>query len=115
MLILGIGLRIARGIYLNSVPSSTLPSDAAAAGWDALVHVLWNGLHVVVAVGLVIATAAYFTGPSRTTVQTRSALKSGIDWIRNFGGRRGVSAGPAGRWTYLHRKSLRSGQWPSPR
>lgn len=109
MLILGIGLRIGRAVYLNSVPSSTLPSDAAAAGWDALVHFLWNGLRVVMAVGLVIAMAAYFTGPSRTAVQTRSALKSGTDWIRNFGERRGVSTGPVGQWTYLHRKALRIG------
>ena len=109
MLILGIGLRIARGIYLNSVPSSTLPSDAAAAAFDALVHFLWSGLRVVLVVGLIIAIAAYFTGPSRTAVQTRPALKSGIDWVRNFGERRGLSAGPAGQWTYLHRKALRIG------
>jgi hypothetical protein len=109
MLILGIGLQIARGIYLSSVPSSTLPTDAAAAAFDALVHFLKNGLRVVLLVGLIIAIAAYFTGPSRTAVQTRSALKAGIDWVRDFGGRRGVSAGPAGQWTYLHRTALRIG------
>jgi len=108
MLILGIGLRIGRGIYLSSVPS-TLPGDAAAAGWDALTHFLWTGLRVVLLVGLIIAIAAYFTGPSRTAVQTRSALKSGTDWVRDFGARRGVSAGPAGQWTYLHRTALRIG------
>ena len=31
-------------IYLNSVPSATLPSDAAAAAFDALVHFLKQGL-----------------------------------------------------------------------
>ena len=109
MLILGIGLRIGRGIYLSSVPSSTLPSDAAAAAFDALVHFLWTGLRVVLLVGLIVAIAAYFTGPSHTAVQTRSALTSGIDRVRDFGGRRGVSAGPAGQWTYLHRTALRIG------
>ena len=108
MLILGIGLQIARGIYLNSVPGSTLPSDAAAA-FDALVHFLKNGLRVVLLGGLIVAIAAYFTGRSRTAVQTRSALKSGSDWVRDFGGRKGISAGPAGRWTYLHRTALRIG------
>ena len=101
-------LQIARGIYLNSVPSSTLPS-AAAAAFDALVHFLKNGLRVVLLVGLIVAIAAYFAGPSRTAVQTRSALKSGADWVRDFGGRKGMSAGPAGRWTYLHRTALRIG------
>jgi len=109
MLILGIGLQIARGIYLSSVPSSTLPGDAAAAAFDALVHFLKDGLRVVLAVGLIIAIAAYFTGPSHTAVRTRSALTSGIDWVRDFGGRRGLSAGPAAQWTYRHRTALRIG------
>ena len=107
MLILGIGLGIARAIYLSSVPSSTLPSDAAGAAYDALVHFLRQGLRVVLVVGLVVAIAAFFTGPSHTAIQTRSGLKSGMEWIRNYGERRGVSTGPVGQWTYLHRRSLR--------
>ena len=109
MLILGIGLAIARAIYLSSVPSSTLPSDAAGAAYDALVHFLRQGLRVVLVVGLVVAIAAFFTGPSRTAIQTRSGIKSGMEWIRNYGERRGVSTGPVGQWTYLHRRSLRIG------
>ena len=109
MLILGIGLLITRSIYLSSVPSSVLPADAAAAAYDALVHFLREGLRVVLAVGLVVAIAAFFTGPSRTAVQTRSGLKSGIEWIRHFGERRGVSTGPVGLWTYAHRRGLRIG------
>jgi hypothetical protein len=109
MLILGIGLTIARAIYLNSVPSSTLPSDAAGASYDALVQFLRQGLRVVLVVGLVVAIAAFFTGPSRTAIQTRSGIKSGMEWIRNYGERRGVSTGPVGQWTYLHRRSLRIG------
>jgi hypothetical protein len=107
MLILGIGLGIARAIYLSSVPSATLPSDAAGAAYDALVHFLREGLRVVLVVGLVVAIAAFFTGPSHTAIQTRSGLKSGMEWIRNYGERRGVSTGPVGLWTYLHRRSLR--------
>jgi hypothetical protein len=109
MLILGIGLAIARAIYLSSVPSSTLPSDAAGAAYDALVHFLRQGLRIVLVVGLVVAIAAFFTGPSHTAIQTRSGIKSGMEWIRNYGERRGVSTGPVGQWTYLHRRSLRIG------
>ena len=108
MLVLGIGLNIARGIYLSSVPS-TFPSDAAAAAYDALVHFLRQTLRIVLIVGLVVAIGAFFTGPSRAAIQTRSALKSGPAWIRNYGERRGVSTGPVGQWTYLHRKGLRIG------
>jgi len=107
MLVLAIGLLIARSIYLSSVPSSVLPGDAAAAAYDTLVYYIKIGLRVVLAVGLVVAIGAFFTGPSRTAIQTRSGLKSGMGRIRNFGERRGVSAGPVGHWTYEHRRILR--------
>ena len=72
-------------------------------------HFLKDGLRAVLAVGLIIAIAAYFTGPSRAAVQTRSALTSGTNWVRNFGERRGLFAGPAAQWTYLHRRVLQIG------
>ena len=109
MVVLAIGLLIARTIYLNSVPASVLPSDAAAAAFDALVHFLRVGLRVVLAVGLVIAIGAFITGPSRAAVRTRAALGSGITWLRNLGERRGMSTGPVGEWTYRHRALLRIG------
>jgi hypothetical protein len=108
MLVLSIGLLIAHSIYLSSIPS-TFPSDAAAAAFDALVHFLKEGLRAVLAVGLVVAIAAFFTGPSRTAIATRSGIKSGLEWIRHFGERRGVSTGPVGEWTYHHRRGLRIG------
>ena len=109
MVVLAIGLLIARTIYLNSVPSSVLPADAASAAFDALVHFLKQGLRVVLAVGLVIALGAFITGPSRAAVRTRGALGSGITWLRNLGQRRGMSTGPVGEWTYRHRVLLRIG------
>jgi hypothetical protein len=109
MVVLAIALLIARTIYLNSVPSSVLPTDAAAAAYDALVHFLRVGLRVVLAVGLVIAIGAFITGPSRAAVRTRAALGSGITWLRNLGERRGMSTGPVGQWTYRHRAVLRIG------
>jgi hypothetical protein len=109
MLVLAIGLVIARSIYLSSVPPSVLPGDAAAAAFDAMVYFIRVGLRVVLAVGLVVAIGAFITGPSRAAIQTRSALKSWLGWIRNFGERRGVSTGPVGEWTYAHRRGLRIG------
>ena len=63
----------------------------------------------MLAVALIVAIGAFITGPSHTAIQTRSALKSGAGWVRNFGERRGVSTGPAGEWTYAHRRALRIG------
>jgi hypothetical protein len=109
VLILAIGLLIARSIYLNSVPPTVLPGDAAAAAFDALVYFIRITLRVVLAVALVVAIGAFITGPSRAAIQTRSALKSGAGRVRDFAEHRGVSTGPVGEWTYAHRKGLRIG------
>ena len=107
MLVLGIVLAIARGIYLNSVPSSVLPSDAAAVLYDTLVRFIKDGLRILLVVGLIVAIAAFFTGPSVTAVRTRHALSSGLGWLRASGERAGLRTGPVGSWTYQHRTALR--------
>ena len=89
MLFLGVDLQIFRSIYLNSVPSNVLPSDAAAALFDTFVRFIKDALRGLLVIGLVVAAAAFFTGPSTTAVRTRSAFASGLGWIRHFGERRG--------------------------
>lgn len=107
MLVLGIVLAIARGIYLNSVPSSVLPSDAAAVMYDTLVRFIKDGLRILLVVGLIVAIAAFFTGPSVTAVRTRRGLSRGIGWLRSSGDKAGLRTGPVGPWTYQHRTALR--------
>jgi hypothetical protein len=107
MLVLGAGLAIFRTIYLNSVPSSVLPADAAAAIFDTFVRFIKEALRTLLVVGLVVAIGAFFTGPSVTAVRTRAAFRSGFDWIRRGGEHAGVSTGPVGQWTYAHRRVLR--------
>ena len=107
MLVLGIALAIARGIYLNSVPSTVLPSDAAAVLYDTLVRFIKDGLRILLVVGLIVAIAAFFTGPSVTAVRTRQGLSRGLGWLRGRGERAGLRTGPVGSWTYQHRTALR--------
>ena len=107
MLVLGIVLAIARGIYLNSVPSTVLPSDAAAVLYDTLVRFIKDGLRILLVVGLIVAIAAFFTGPSVTAVRTRQGLSKGLGWLRSSGERAGLRTGPVGSWTYQHRTALR--------
>jgi len=107
MLVLGAGLLIFRGVYLNSVPQSALPSDAAAALFDTFVRFIKEGLRVLLVLGLVVAAGAFLTGPSVTAVKTRAAFGSGLDWVRRTGEHAGVSTGPVGTWTYAHRTALR--------
>jgi hypothetical protein len=109
MFVLGAGLAIFRGIYLNSVPSSVLSSDAAAALFDTFVRFIKEALRTLLVVGLVVAAGAFFSGPSVTAAQTRKAFRLGLGWIRHEGEHAGVTTGPVGRWTYTHRKGLRIG------
>lgn len=109
MLVLAAGLLIFRGIYLNSIPNSKLPADAAAALYDTLVRFIKEGLRTLLVVGLAVAGAAFITGQSVTAVRTRAAFSRGFGWVRAHGDRAGLSTGPAGRWTYAHRSFLRIG------
>ena len=107
MLVLAVGLLIFRGIYLNSVPPSKLPADAAAALFDTLVVFIKQGLRTVLVAGLVVAAGAFLAGPSATAVRIRGAFARGLGWIRHGGERAGVRTGPVGTWTYTHRRALR--------
>jgi hypothetical protein len=107
MLVLGAALLVFRGVYLNSVPNNVLPSNAAAVMFDTLVRFIKVALRALLVLGLVVAIAAFFTGPSVTAVRTRAGFTSAFGWVRSTGERRGLSTGPAGRWTYAHRTALR--------
>jgi hypothetical protein len=109
MLILGIALAIARSIYLNSVPSNVLPANAAAVLYDTLVRFIKDGLRVILVVGLIVAIAAFFTGPSATAVGTRRGISKGLAWVRTGGEAHGMGTGPVGRWVYQYRQALRIG------
>jgi hypothetical protein len=107
MLLLGAVLLVIRGVYLNSIPNSVLPSDAAAAIFDTFVRFIRTALRTLLVLGLIVAIGAFLTGPSVSAVRTRGAITSGFGWIRSAGERGGVSTGPVGRWTYAHRTALR--------
>ena len=107
MLVLAAGLAIARTIYLNSVPKNVLPSDAAAALFDTFVRFIKDGLRALLAVGLLVAAGAFLTGPSVSAIRTREVFRSGLGWLRHRGELAGLRTGPAGQWTYAHRKGLR--------
>jgi hypothetical protein len=107
MLVLAAGLLIFRSVYLSSVPSSTLPADAAAALFDTFVRFIKDGLRLVLVIGLVIAAGAFLTGPSVTAVRIRGAFTSGFGWLRHSAEHLGLRTGPVGRWTYAHRRALR--------
>jgi len=82
---------------------------AAAALYDTLIRFIRQGLRVILVVGLVIAAAAFFIGPSAAAVRSRRTVTSGIDWVRTRGEHAGVRTGPVGEWTGAHKTILRVG------
>jgi hypothetical protein len=52
---------------------------------------------VLLVLGLVIALAGFFTGPSITAVRTRAAFGSGFTFIRGTGERAGIGRPPQGQ------------------
>jgi hypothetical protein len=106
MLVLAAALAIGRAIYLNKLPA-TVSAPAAAAAFDTILRFIKQGLRVLLVLGLIVALAGFFTGPSVTAARTRQAFKSGFAALRGTGERAGISTGPVGAWVYRYRKALR--------
>ncbi|MGY5009545.1 hypothetical protein ACWCY6_15880 [Streptomyces sp. 900105755] len=98
--LLGIGLRVFRVFYLDRLPAGVSPG-AAAAVYDALTHFLRTGVRMVVALAVVVALAAWLSGPGRYAGLLRGLWTSGIDAVRATADRAGLRTGPVG--PFVHR------------
>lgn len=105
MLVLAIGLIVAR----NAVVQGVSQQGAVAAGdsFDILVNFLRVGLRTTFVVGLVVALAAFLTGPGEAAVRTRRGVVASIDWVRRHTLRQRGSA--VGDWVHAHLTALRIG------
>ncbi|WP_262386933.1 hypothetical protein [Streptomyces sp. TRM49041] len=100
MLVLGIGLTVARDVYLDRLPPGTSQA-AAGAVYDALVRFLRAGVRALAAVALFTAVGAFLVGPSRIAVLTRTGCRRSIGALRDVAGSAGFRAGAVGR--FVHR------------
>lgn len=101
------GYRLVNDLKIVLPILALLPPDAAAALFDTLVRFIKEALRAILVAGLVVAAAAFLTGPSVTAVKMRGAAASGVTWLRRRFEHAGVQAGPVGTWTYAHRRALR--------
>ncbi|MGI5451643.1 hypothetical protein ACQEWB_00330 [Streptomyces sp. CA-249302] len=100
MLVLGIGLTVARDAYLNHLPPGA--SQAAAGSvYDALVKFLRAGVRALAAVALFTAAGAFLAGPSRIAVVTRTGCRRSIGALRDVTTSAGLRLGAVGR--FVHR------------
>jgi hypothetical protein len=109
MFLLALALAVFRSIYLDAVPATVLPHDAAAVLYDTIVRFLRAGLRTVFVLGLVVAAGAFLSGPSITATRARQGLAGGIGRLRSGAEGAGLHTGPVGTWVQHNRRGLRIG------
>src|SRR6266516_1002059 len=103
MAVTAVLLALGRSAYLSVAKNH----DAAAAAFDILVRYLRNGIRVIAALGIVVALAAFLSGPSRLAVWIREGAKSLIGGAGRKADQAGWKPGPVGTWVAAHKAGLR--------
>ncbi|MFF9817736.1 hypothetical protein [Streptomyces sp. NPDC014006] len=103
MIVLLVGLAVVRRVYLDSVPTSTLPPDAAAVVYDTFIRFLRNSTRTLLIVSVITALAAYLYGPSRVARTVRSLAGRGTGAAGRALRDVGMNTGATGRWLDGHR------------
>ncbi|WP_254897818.1 hypothetical protein [Kitasatospora sp. NA04385] len=98
--VLGIGLSVFRAIYLDKLPAD-VDQAAAMAVYDTLVRYLRAAIRMVLALGVVIALAAWLTGGGRRAGWVRHLWGSGLGAVRQAAEGIGMRLGPVG--PFVHR------------
>jgi hypothetical protein len=96
-------LALGRSAYLSVAQND----EAAAAAFDILVRYLRNGIRVIATLGIIVALAAYLSGPSRLAVRIRAGTKALIGGAGRKAGEAGWEPGPVGAWVGAHKVGLR--------
>jgi hypothetical protein len=107
MVVLALALTVFRAIYLDGIPASVLPHDAAAVLYDTIVRFLRLGLRTILVLALVVAAGAFLSGSSVTAVRTRQGLTGAIAWLQGSAEQAGFRTGPVGTWVHANKKVLR--------
>lgn len=90
MFVTAVALLVLRRYYLDGVPDEILPPDAAAVLYDTFVRFLRDAIRAGVLLGLLVAAAAFLTGPSVTATAIRRWIKAGFAAMRGGLQRAGV-------------------------
>ncbi|RPE33972.1 hypothetical protein [Kitasatospora cineracea] len=98
--LLGVGLSVFRALYLDKLPAD-VDQAAAMAVYDTLVRYLRAAVRMVLALGVVIALAAWLTGGGRRAGWVRHLWRSGLGAVRQAAEGLGMRLGPVGR--FVHR------------
>ncbi|MEV7993339.1 hypothetical protein AB0O67_15870 [Streptomyces sp. NPDC086077] len=103
MVVLLVALAVVRRVYLDAVPASTLPADAAQAIYDTIVRFLRDSTRTLLVVAVITALAAYLYGPGRAARGVRHLVARGTTATGHALRHRGLRTGAAGQWLETHR------------
>lgn len=101
-LLLGVALTVFRVVYLDALPAG-VSQPAAGSLYDTLTRFLRTSVRSVVALGVVIAVAAWLTGPGRHAALVRRLWHSGIGAVRATADHAGLRTGPVGPFVDRYR------------
>ncbi|MFC7877539.1 hypothetical protein [Isoptericola sp. NPDC057391] len=107
MVVLGVALAVARGLYLDALSGEVARLDAAEAVFDHVATPLRATLRTAGVLGLVVALAAFLAGDSATARSLRAVAARGFASARTWGERRGWTTGPVGLWLGRYRTFAR--------
>jgi hypothetical protein len=102
LLVLAVGLLVARSLLVGAVPAGAAPS--AASGFDIVVTYLRLGLRALTVLGLVLALGGFLAGRSDTAVRIR---RWSADHLHRMRG--GPATGPVPTWVRENVRGLRIG------
>ncbi|MFE7603148.1 hypothetical protein [Streptomyces sp. NPDC057494] len=101
-IVLGVALTVFRTVYLNALPAEVSPA-AAGSVYDTLIRFLRTSVRVYATLGIILALAAWLSGPSRPAVLVRGLWHSGITATRATADHAGMRLGPVGPFVSRYR------------
>jgi LPXTG-motif cell wall-anchored protein len=102
LVLVGVGLLIGRGIYLNKITSPTLTRDTAQYIFDTVVRYLRLGIRLLALLALLVAFGVWVSGSGEVATRFRGFVVRGP---RELGSR--LNAGPVGPFVDRYATALR--------
>jgi LPXTG-motif cell wall-anchored protein len=102
LVLVGVGLLIGRGIYLNKITSPNLTRDTAQSIFDTVVRYLRLGIRLLALLSLIVAFGVWVSGSGVAATRFRTFVVRGP---RELGSR--LNAGPVGPFVDRYATALR--------
>jgi hypothetical protein len=109
MLCLGLLLNLFRVIYLDAIPATTLPSNAAGAIYDQVSSSIRLHLRAVLVLFLALAAVVWVTGTTSNAVAVRDVGRRAVNAVQHRADRAGLDTGPVGAFLGQYRRQIEAG------